>query len=286
MSLKNKNSPIQNARSTSPSRDPVRDNGVDRLTISVSPEMLIYKEHESDTFTDSRAIVVNPTIHLGWSGQYGPIIGGLKGSFPVFPTEDIEKWDSYGIKPYQSDVFKYEWKRADAYLGYFLAPAERRLSGIFYLGLRNSYQKQTRDDFIQQGVRLPGRSVEEVKSYGLLIGLMSNNLAVGESQPDHVGTVSRWSWSYALEFVAPLSVKTTNTTYPGVEFNDEQGYTYEIRLGAGYRLTRSWVFEGTLYGGRMHWAGSNWKTTSYGRLKWPENNTDYLGINLALAAYF
>ncbi len=253
---------------------------LNRLSISIGAEALNYKEREPDTFTDSRATVINPTVHVNWYSQYGLIVGGLKGALPVAPTEDIEKWNSYGKKPYQTNVFKYEWIRGDAYLGYLMAQEKPHVSSVLYLGLRSSFQKQERDDFIVQGIRLVGKSVERTESYGILIGLTGKDLSLTKSSP------SPWSWNYTLEFVAPVSAKTTNSSYPGVKFNDKRGYTYEIKLGIENKLSPSWFWEGTFYGGRMHWVGSNWKITPYGRLKWPRNDTDFLGINLSLTAKF
>lgn len=250
-----------------------------RLNISTGAEVLTYKEHEPDTFTESKAVVVNPIIHLDWILQHGFLEAGLKGTLPVAPTEDIEEWDSYGIRPFQTNVFKCEWQRIDAYLGYFMAPGENRFSGTIYLGLRSSLQKQTRDDFIQQGVRLAGKSVEEVESLGVLIGLRGRDLALKK-------TPSPWTWNYSLEFIAPLSVKTTNSLYPDLKFKDKHGFSYELSWGVEYKLGSSWSCEGTLYGGRVHWKGSKWETTPYGQLQWPENDTDYLGVKLGLALRF
>jgi len=260
---------------------------LNRLSISIGAEALNYKECEPDTFTDSRATVINPTIHVNWYSQYGLIVGGIKGALPVAPTEDIEEWDSYGKKPYQTNVFKYEWKRGDAYLGYLITQEKSHVSSVLYLGLRSSFQKQERDDFIVQGVRLAGKSVERTESYGILIGLTSKDLSFTKSSPPPDRQAgSRWSWNYTLEFVAPVSAKTTNSSCPGIKFNDKRGYTYEIKLGIENKLSPSWFWEGTLYGGRMHWVGSDWEITPYGQLKWPKNNTDFLGINLSLTAKF
>ena len=109
---------------------------------------------------------------------------------------------------------------------------------------------------------------------------MGKNLALTKKQP------SPWSWNYNLEFVAPLSAKTTNSNYPDVKFTDKRGYTYEIKLGIKKKINSTWSWESTLYGGRMHWSGSDWEITSYGQLKWSTNNTDFLGVNLSLTAQF
>jgi hypothetical protein len=243
------------------------------FSIGLGSEVLIYKEHEPDTFTESRVTVVNPVINAAVNSRYGFWVFGFKGVYPVCPTESIEKWDSYGIRSFQTNVFKYEWSRADAYLGYFIDPGDNQLEGTVYLGIRRSLEKQTRSDFIQQGVRLVGRSTEEVEAYGLLIGVMGNNVQSTENK-------SRWIWTYALEYMAPLSVKTANNRYPAMEFDDKRGYTYQLRIGRDYKSQNHWILGGEIYGGLMHWQGSGWQLTPYGRLKWPDNDTQYLGVSL------
>jgi hypothetical protein len=48
----------------------------------------------------------------------------------------------------------------------------------------------------------------------------------------------------------------------------------------------SLVFGLLLYGGRMHWNGSDWEVVDHVLTKWPENDTYYIGGGLKITYKF
>jgi hypothetical protein len=51
----------------------------------------------------------------------------------------------------------------------------------------------------------------------------------------------------------------------------------ELKGGFDYSYTNSICFGLLFYGGWMHWSGSEWKSFGNSLVKWPENDTIYLG---------
>lgn len=237
------------------------DKGLEsHLSIGMGWEQLDYEEHEPDRDSDSNAKVSNVIIGIEGLKRWESVFGGIKAIIPVLREEDEEAWTSSGTT-LQTNSLEYGWMRIDGYIGYpstfFLSP---------YGGLRWSESKQERMDFLLSGATLTGTSRETVRSWSFLLGVRGS----GNFTP-------RWRWNYQIEYFVPIDVEVTNSSLPGFEASDKEGYTLELKCGAEYSYTDALSFGFLIYGGRMHWDGSGWNSFDGGSAKWPENNTDYLG---------
>ena len=231
-----------------------------KLSVDAGLEQLNYKEHEPDTGFDSNAKVINWIIGIEGLKRWEYIFVGIKAVIPVIEGEDKEEWRRFGSL-YQTNTLKYKWMRADGYLGYPLAYWLNP-----YGGLRWSEAIQNRYDFVVRGISAAGTAKEEIRSWSLLVGIRGN----GE-------ITSRWEWYYWLEYFYPIDIEVTNSMLPGYKSTDKEGYALELRVGAGYYFTDALFFGIQIYGGRMHWEGSDWNPHGASLVKWPENDTDYLG---------
>lgn len=268
------------------------DNIIERFTISLGKESLYYKQREPDTATTSRANVTNTVLSVKWLEQWEYFINGIKAVIPVSIGDDKEVQNSYGKHPYRTNRFSYEWTRIDGYIGYSLVDESHyTIPAMVYAGLRWSEAKQTRDHFVRLGNPEGGSSTEKIKSWELLIGF---NIGKELFAPDYFWRSdviepkprSRWRWHWGIEGSIPLSIKVTDSALPGVHFKKKTGYTIETRGGVGWVISKTLCFEAAIYAGVISWKGSNWKDTSFGLVKWPENKTDYVGADLSLTLRF
>lgn len=229
------------------------------LSIRMGCEWLDYEENEPDRRSDSDARVNNGIIEIQGVKKWTSVFAGIKAVIPVFREEDEEMWRSSGTT-FQTNAFKYGWMRVDGCIGY-------PLTYLFnpYAGLRWSEGKQDRTDFIEHGTLFPGTARETVRSWSALLGVKGN----GDLAPG-------WKWDYSIEYFVPIDVMVTNSAIPGFEASDKEGYTLELRWGVEYFYKGALSFGFLIYGGRMHWNGSDWKPSPGGLAKWPENDTDYL----------
>lgn len=235
------------------------------ITIGMGWETLNYKEHEPDTHLDSEADVSNWTVRFDAVKQWKHIFCGIKGMIPVTRNDDLEEWmvsDALN----QKNVLEYGWKRFDADLGYPLAPLLNP-----YIGLRWSEAKQDRTDFVFLGTPVEGSATETVTAWFFTLGVTGNVLL----NP-------RWCLSYSGAYFEPMYLEVKNSGFPGWEVSDAEGYTYEFEGQAEYACTQRVSLAFILYGGRMHWNGSDWKLNAGKFVKWPENDTRYFGgmVNL------
>lgn len=229
-----------------------------QFSIDIGWEYLEYKEYEPDTGLYSNAEVRNWIAGIEGLKQWESLFIGINAITPVLKVADKEKWFFLGSE-YQINTLKYRWVRIDGYIGH---PLDYGLNP--YVGLHWSESKQERRDFL--GSDTPGDStaIEVVKSYSLLFGIRAD-----------IYCTSRWEWNYWIEYFIPIDVKVTNSTLPDFEASEKDGYTIELKGRLEYSYTETLSFGFLIYGGRMHWKGSNWKLG--GLAKWPENDTDYLG---------
>jgi hypothetical protein len=233
------------------------------FSIGIGWETLNYREHEADTRLDSEADVSNWTIGLDAFKQWTHVFCGLKGIIPVHRIDDSEEWRVSDILTQQNSL-EYGWTRIDAYLGY-------PLNSFFnpFLGLRWSEANQDRTGFVFLGTPVEGSATEEVTAWFLIFGIRGDILLI-----------PRLSLSYVGSYFEPISSEVENSNLPGWEVTDTDGYTFEFEGQAEYTYTESISIVFTLYGGKMHWNGSDWTPYASRFIKWPENDTRYLGCML------
>jgi len=260
-----------------------------RINTSFGKEYLSYTERESETKTESFSTTVNQVIKydvlLDWNY---PVIG-VKGVKPVTIEESSEEWDSLGFKNYQKNDLKHTWNRNDFYIGYSFFHPPQNLFYTFYTGLRQSEIKHERNNFIILGIpQTNARSIEKIRSTGWLFGIRGNGYlkkSLGDYEymdPKDEPPV-KWGWGWGLEAVAPLTMKLTNSTIPGVTFNERGGYIFEFNSTLSYYLvSRKISIDANGYIGNLYWKGSDWEDTTFGRTKWPKNNTSYFGLTVGL----
>jgi hypothetical protein len=232
-----------------------------QISLGVAWERLEYKEHEPDTRIDSKAKINNVVVGIEGLKRWKYLFGGVKSVFPVFLESGNEEVTRSG-QSFQTDNLELRWIRIDGFLGYPLRDWANP-----YLGIRWSEVRQERKHFIVAGRPVDLRSVEEVISWNLLLGVRGG----GNFTP-------RLRWNYWLEYFLPLNVDVTNSAVPGFKATDKDGYMVELKGGLDYLYNRPSLAFGLLfYGGRMHWNASDWKSVDHVLAKWPENDTFYLG---------
>ncbi len=239
------------------------------LSIGIGIELLDYEEHEPDRSLDTNAKVSNVVIVIEGLKRWESVFSGIKAIIPASTGKDDEKWASSGAT-FQTNTLEYGWMRVDGFIGY---PLHYLFSP--YSGLRWSESKQDRSNFVGHGTGFTGTSSEQIKSWSALLGVRGNS-----------NIAPRWKWNYSIEYFFPIDVKTTNSAIPGFEASDKDGYTLELTWGAKYFYKKTLSFGLLINGGRMHWNGSDWKSSPGGLVKWPENNTDYLCATLYISRNF
>ena len=231
-----------------------------QISLGVAWEQLEYKEHEPDTRIDSKAKVNNLVVGIEGLKRWKYLFCGVKSVFPILLESGNEEV-TRSEKSFQTNTLELRWIRIDGFLGYPLRDWANP-----YLGLRWSEVRQERTNLVVAGIPVALRSVEEVISWNLLLGVRG----VGNFTP-------RLKWNYWLEYFRPLNVDVTNSAVPGFKATDKDGYMVELKGGLDYLCKESLVLGILLYGGWMHWSGSDWKSIDHGSAKWPENDTFYLG---------
>ena len=231
-----------------------------RLSIDMGWEQLEYEEHLPDRDLDSHGTVNNRVLGIEGLKRWRYLFGGIKVVTPLFLEDGEETWTQYGATR-QTNSLEYGWRRVDGYVGY---PFINWLNP--YGGFRWSESTQERSEFVLFGTPVSVTAREKIKSRSLLLGIRGE----GDFTP-------RWRWNYRLEYFSPVDVEVTNSVLKGFTVTESDGYTLELKGGAGYTYNKALSFGLFLYGGRMHWDGSGWLPFSGGTAKWPENDTDYIG---------
>jgi hypothetical protein len=240
-----------------------------KISLGLGWEGLKYEEDEPDTDLDSEAELNNLVVGIEGLKRWEHFFCGAKAIFPVLLGDDQEEVTRAGAS-YQTDTLEVRWIRIDGFLGYPVRPWFNP-----YVGFRWSEFRQERTNFEVAGTSIDLRAVEKVKSWNLLLGVRG----VGAITP-------RLGWNYHLEFFVPLDVEVTNSALSGFEASDRDGHALELKTGIDYSYTESILFGFTLYGGWVHWDGSDWKPFDGGLAKWPENDTYYLGAGLNVSYQF
>ena len=233
------------------------------FSVGIGWETLNYSEHEPDNRLDSKADVSNWIIGLVAFKEWTNIFCELKGIIPAKRIDDSEEWRTSDILTQQNSL-EYGWTRIDALLGYKLKPFFNP-----YVGIRWSGSEQERTEFVYLGTPVAGSATEEVSSWFISLGIKGDILL------SH-----RLTLSYFGSYFEPISSEVDNNNLPGWEVRDTEGYTFEFEGRAEYSYTEIIAFVFTLYGGNMHWNGSDWVSYENRSIKWPENDTRYLGCML------
>ncbi|MBW2108916.1 MAG: hypothetical protein JRI36_09665 [Deltaproteobacteria bacterium] len=239
------------------------------LAVGVGLESLSYEEHEPDTSLDSEVTTHNWTFVVEALKDWERLFLGIDVTVPLIRGDDQEVWRVSGDL-YQTNRLENRWIRIDGTVGYLLHPLFKP-----FMGLRWSQDKQERTRFVVLGTPVANTATETVESHAVLIGLR------GKLQLRH-----GWACTYGLKYLVPIYVKTTNDSLPGWEARDKDGYTVELKGNIGYSFRPGLSVRLTLYGGKMHWEGSDWKRYSGGSAKWPENDTVYWGLAVNTAWFF
>ena len=233
------------------------------FSVGIGWEALNYSEHEPANRLDSEADVSNWIIGFDAFKQWTNIFCGFKGIIPVHLIDGSEEWRASGILTQQNSL-EYGWTRLDAFLGYKLRPFFNP-----YIGLRWSDAEQERTRFVVLGTPVEGSATEEVTAWFINLGIRGDILLN-----------SKWRLYYSGSYFEPISSEVENSNLPGWEVADTSGYIFEFEGQVEYTYSESIVFVFTLYGGKMHWNGSDWASYENRSIKWPENDTQYIGCML------
>jgi len=239
------------------------------FSVGIGWEILNYSEHEPDTSLDSVAEVSSWTVGLDAFKQWTNIFCGFKGIIPVHRVDDSEEWRVSDILTQQNSL-EYGWTRIDAFLGYRLKPFFNP-----YIGIRWSESEQERTGFVVLGTPVEGSATEEVTAWFINLGIRGDILL----NP-------LWRLYYSGSYFEAISSKVENTNLPEWKVTDTDGYAFEFEGRAEYACTENISVVFTLYGGQMHWKGSDWAPISGNLVKWPENDTLYFGSMLNIRWLF
>jgi hypothetical protein len=240
-----------------------------QLSVQLGYEHLKYAESEPDNSLASKAKVSNYIAGLEGIKVWNNIFVALRGVFPISEGVGTEKWKEGGTQKQTNDL-EYGWKRVDGFLGFPEVPWF-----TVYGGLRWSEGKQKRSNFVVSGSPQNITSTEIIRSRSILFGFRGSGKVT-----------SKWSLLYRLEGFIPLAVEVTNSAFPGFEVTRKKGYSFELEGGLKYHYSNTLILGLSGFGGRMHWEGSEWQAYGGKFIKWPENDTDYLGGSLKLDFFF
>lgn len=236
-----------------------------RLSVGFGWERLYYEENEPDNQLSSNVKVNNLMVAVEGIKRWETLFVGAKTILPVLLFDEKETWESSG-SVYQTDSFEYQWIRADGFLGIFIY----RLFNP-YGGIRWSKAVHERSHFFENNKSVNREASETIQSWHAFLGVRGKGLMAPQ-----------WQWQYGLECFVPFNVEVTNTFFPDFKATDNGGYTLELHIGVDYTFNDLVSLGVRLYGGKMHWNGSQWKTFDGERIKWPENDTDYFGATLTV----
>ncbi|MGA1843338.1 MAG: hypothetical protein ACMUIS_02110 [bacterium] len=222
-------------------------------------ERVEYREHAQDVGLDSSAAMENWVAEIEGIHHTGSLVMGVNAMIPLSEGEGEEEWTRFGTRE-QLNTLTYRWVRIDGFVG---LPLSGRMSP--FGGLSWSESRQDRTDFVLSGGPVDGHIREVVTSWWLLVGVR------GEGDLPS----SRWNWDYRLRCALPVAVDVKNSSLPGFDASEHEGFSIELKAGLVYSYTDELSVGFRIYGGRTHWEGSGWKLG--GNVKWPQNDTDYIG---------
>lgn len=239
------------------------------FSIGIGWETLNYREYEAGSHLDSEANVSNWTLGLDAFKQWKHIFCGFTGILPVHRVDNTEDWHVSDVLT-QHNTLEYGWTRIDAFAGYRLNPFINP-----YVGLRWSETKQERTEFVVLGTPVGGSATEDVSAWFIILGIRGDLIL----KP-------RWRLSYSASYFEPVHSEVENSGLPSWAVKNTNGYAFEFGGRATYAYNDSISFVFALYGGQMHWKGSDWAPFSGNLVKWPENDTRYFGGMLKIRWLF
>ena len=231
------------------------------LAVDLGYESVSYYENIPESSLFSEAKTVNPTTRLEARVKGDGIVGGLKVSAPLSVGVSREEWRTSGALT-QTNNFSAREGRLTTFMGITFDE-----SFTPYGGLSLVKRSHRRGAFVSGGTPFSTKSRELVRSLCLVIGVGGEGSLRGPLR-----------WGYGLEYGIPLTVSMTNSVYPGFKVDDSGGYRFEVRGELGYLIRDGLTAVLSVYGGRSHWEGSNWIPHGGTLLKWPDNDTDHLGV--------
>lgn len=234
-------------------------------SVGVGWEFLKYSEDEDDTNTKARSSMTNNIVKIDAWLEVRKFVINASAKLNVSSRTGDEIWKQDDVQVQENDL-EYEWNRYDLGIGYVIDPIFKPVVGV-----RFSDVDQTRKDFVPAGMIT--KSVEEVDSKFAYIGFRSKVVLDRKVDLD-----------FDFKYLEPFDVEVTNTAIPGLKIDDHNGWAIEGELSACYEFSPSWQIEYWAFGGITHWDGSDWEVVpGVGLVKWPENETEYWGIGLAIS---
>lgn len=250
----------------------VEESAGNYLTLGIGLEQLTYREQIPDIeLFSSKTDLTNWVLLLEGRKAVKDFFIGAKGYIPVSTDAAQEQWTREGELE-QTNSLEYSWTRINVHWGYFL---HRLLNP--YVGVGWAYTSQRRSNF--ENVNNPGifgeTVTEKVNSFSALLGLQGN-----------IVTTSRLSFTYRVEYLLPFYSNVTNNNFPGWEASDVGGYAYSLGGYLDFLITETLAATLQVSGGKQHWAGSDWLEVAEGRVKWPENDTEFINVSLCFNKYY
>ena len=205
------------------------------ITAGFGVERIYYSEVAPERRLSSSATATNAIAKVGGIKRWPSVFIGGRYILPVSQGADTEEWTVDGVSVQQNRL-TYRWQRADLFIGF---PAWKYLHPV--LGVRLSDVDQTRMDFIVNGIPVSAKSEETIDSIFGMIGILGD-----------VSLGRRWAFEYGANYFHPLGVEVKNDAFPGVEFNDAEGYSAEADVAATYTIRKRMSLQISAFTGIVH----------------------------------
>lgn len=239
------------------------------FTVFLFWEHLKYEENVPELDVQARSNVNNLAASLEFVKFLNRPFLGTRITTPLWAGDDQEDWTQGGTT-FQTNSLQYAWFRWDGFVGYGFKKWLRP-----YLGVRWSRARQERSNFMLNGIPIMGTAVEKITSWYFLTGLRGNGKLTRRIQG-----------KYRLEYFLPLNAEVENSALPGISISERDGYAFEMSGDIEYSFRNGLFFGFQIFGGAMHWNGSEWVPFNGGITKWPENDTYFFGAGLNLVYRF
>lgn len=233
------------------------------LTVGIGWEKLIYKEKVPElSILTSDTKVDNLVLYFAGTMTLNRYFVGFKGALPVIYGDTTEYWKESG-QNVQANSFTYRRTNVDALFGFsvsqFINP---------YIGTGWTYSHQKRYDFhtLNTPGAVPTSISETVHSLSLLLGLRGA-----------IPLKEKWLFTYSIEYSLPYYANVENSYFAGWEPTNIDGYSYSVTGQFEYLIAAKTALIVRTVGGKQYWEGSDWEKVNNSRVKWPENETTFLG---------
>ncbi len=242
------------------------------VSVGVGWEQLSYTEEVPElSLVASDTEVNNLVLYFDGTKRLNDYFVSLKGILPVTYGDTQEYWEKAG-QYVQSNSLAYRRTKVDVFFGYIL-------NHLFnpYIGTSWSYSHQERNDF--QTSNTPGVTkisiTEEVNSLSLLLGFHGR-----------MPINTKWSFAYFLEYLHPYYSKVENSSLAGWEPSNIDGYSFSLTGQLELLIAEKTALIVQAVGGQQNWDGSDWETVGNSQVKWPENETIFIGGYVNFKKYF